>query len=1137
MFFVNWLNEHAIVLNTLILAALVAGSWLLGEWMSKVFRAPDYGWKFGCIFFALFASIVVIYRGWPPRLGIDLGGGTILVYRVDPTATDWHNDKMDSLVAAINERVNPGGQKEISVRSLGNDMVQIIMPAPSGATSEEKRVQAEEIKKIIRTTGALEFRIVATRRFDQTLIERAKATRLQSPGTEATRIIRSAKGKAIAEWCRVRDKEADKIVNDDAAIDIPDGKDKEGKETHHTEVLVLAPESESYNVTGKYIRDATAHLSQESAGYEVEFKFNPEGGQKFGRLTGEHVPLDNGAFHYKLAIILDHILMSAPNLNDRITDSGRITGDFDQKEAQDLADIINRGSLPAALNPNPEREMVTDPTLGADTIHQSLLAMLIAAIAVPVFMIYYYRFAGVVAVMVLTLTVIMLVAIMILVKAPFTLTALAGLALSVGMEVDNNVLIYERLREEIRHGAALRMALRNSFHRVGVVIVDANITHILAAAVLFYVGTEQVKGFAITFLLGALLSIWATMFVARTIFEVAERRRFIHKINMKEWIGHTTIDFMHWFRVCLTFSILITVLGLVVAVVRGKGLFDIDFTGGISVQTVFRQAADIKEIRAAIAKNEKALPDATVTNVQSQDEPKDHRFVFDTSNTNGNDVQKLIQEIFGNQLVTAQMTYEVTGTAGPLAEKPPEKPTEKPAAASPAASAPKVEPKPSVPPVDMSLPKPETKTTGAKPVEAKPAAPKATGAPPVTPKQSQSDLPPPNMVAMVGPEAVLLAQADTPQKKADVNPQAKTDATSAAKLDAKPQAKPEVKPKAAPETKPQPVPEAKPEAKPVSETPPSEPVATHPVHATLSFEVNVTKVQGANTVEQSQKAKYAKDKVNSLIEQALEARGIPAKSVQLDLKNSADAEAADQWEVTLQPVGAAKIALTPDKVKAVLDDVKSAVAKQAYFPGVDSMGSAVAKDTRFWACVALVLSWSLIILYLWIRFQGVAFGLAAVIALIHDVLVMLGAVAFSSYLALIPGVTTCTLIEPFKINLTIVAAFLTIIGYSVNDTIVVFDRIREIRGKSPTLTRQMVNDATNQTLSRTVLTSLTVLMVVVILYVAGGQAVHGFAFALIIGVLTGTYSSIYVAAPILLWLLHPKEMKVSTASGSSRQGA
>ena len=168
------------------------------------------------------------------------------------------------------------------------------------------------------------------------------------------------------------------------------------------------------------------------------------------------------------------------------------------------------------------------------------------------------------------------------------------------------------------------------------------------------------------------------------------------------------------------------------------------------------------------------------------------------------------------------------------------------------------------------------------------------------------------------------------------------------------------------------------------------------------------------------------------------------------------------------------------------------------------------------AIYALVASWICMIIYLWVRFQGVAFGLAAVVALIHDVFVMLGAVAVSIYVAPYLGFL---MIEPFKINLPIVAAFLTIIGYSVNDTIVVFDRIREVRGKDPDLTRKMVNDSTNQTLSRTLLTSFTVLLVVVVLYLFGGEAVHGFAFALIVGVATGTYSSIYVAAPILLWLV------------------
>ena len=168
------------------------------------------------------------------------------------------------------------------------------------------------------------------------------------------------------------------------------------------------------------------------------------------------------------------------------------------------------------------------------------------------------------------------------------------------------------------------------------------------------------------------------------------------------------------------------------------------------------------------------------------------------------------------------------------------------------------------------------------------------------------------------------------------------------------------------------------------------------------------------------------------------------------------------------------------------------------------------------AIYALVSSWVCIIIYLWVRFQGVAFGLAAVVALIHDVFVMLGAIAISIYVAPFLGFL---MVEPFKINLPIVAAFLTIIGYSVNDTIVVFDRIREVRGKDPSLTRKMVNDSTNQTLSRTLLTSFTVFLVVMVLYFFGGEAMHGFAFALIVGVATGTYSSIYVAAPILLWLV------------------
>jgi SecD/SecF fusion protein len=218
--------------------------------------------------------------------------------------------------------------------------------------------------------------------------------------------------------------------------------------------------------------------------------------------------------------------------------------------------------------------------------------------------------------------------------------------------------------------------------------------------------------------------------------------------------------------------------------------------------------------------------------------------------------------------------------------------------------------------------------------------------------------------------------------------------------------------------------------------------------------------------------------------------------------------------------------LPPETAKALLNKLKQQVAENPIFPASSNIGGAVAGNTQLLAIYALVASWVGIIIYLWVRFQGVAFGLAAVIALIHDVFVMLGAVAVSIYF--VAFIHYCSpyldflnflMVEPFKINLPIIAAFLTIIGYSVNDTIVVFDRIREVRGKDPSLTRKMVNDSTNQTLSRTLLTSFTVFLVVVVLYFFGGDALHGFAFALLVGVATGTYSSIYVGAPILLWLV------------------
>jgi len=200
----------------------------------------------------------------------------------------------------------------------------------------------------------------------------------------------------------------------------------------------------------------------------------------------------------------------------------------------------------------------------------------------------------------------------------------------------------------------------------------------------------------------------------------------------------------------------------------------------------------------------------------------------------------------------------------------------------------------------------------------------------------------------------------------------------------------------------------------------------------------------------------------------------------------------------------------------VLGELKLTLEKSPVWQSSNSIKGQVTVDTQLKAMTAILISLLGIVAYVWFRFQSLSWGIAAVVALVHDTLVMLGFIAMSYWMA---GVLGFMQVEEFKISLTIVAAFLTLIGYSINDTIVIFDRIREIRGKSPDLTRHMINESVNQTMSRTILTTGTVLMVVVVLYFAGGSGIHAFAFSMIVGALAGTYSTVFIAAPLLL-LLH-----------------
>ncbi|MBN1396145.1 MAG: protein translocase subunit SecD [Pirellulales bacterium] len=932
-------------LNLLAFLAMVFASFLLGGYLGKKLRMPDHGWKIGLILFSFLASAAVLTVGPKWHLGIDLSGGAYLVYQVDPAQKmPGKSVDMDELIRAVKRRVDPSGVKEINIIKYGNEQIEVTIP-------EVEEEEVERIKSLITTTGNLQFRILANTRRHKDLVERARSDAEQMKYLDAS-------GNLAAWWVPVKEGEVSSVLDDK---NIAVRKRKAGKR-EVIEVLVVA---DPYNITGAYLTNASAGADDKGRD-AVNFVFDSDGGDLFGELTGEYQPEKDG-FTHRLAIILDDVLYSAPGLEDRIYNRGIIRGNFTKEEVNNLVNVLKAGSLPAALAKEPISELYSGPSLGQDMIKKGTRAMIIASILIPLFMLWYYRFCGIVADFALLLNMMMLLALMLIFKANFTLTGFAGLALTVGMAVDNNVLVYERLREELARGAALRMAIRNAFQRASTTIVDANLTTLIAAAVLYVFGREQLKGFAVPLFIGVTLSMYTSIFVARAILDVAEKRRWITHVKMHSMVGHTNFDFLRWFPLAATVSVLFVVMAVAVSFQRGKDLFDIDFTGGVSVQMAFDRPEDIKYVRDELRGR---LPDLAVNSVkQEKDELGGLGFLVKTSEMSIKKVKHELAEAFGEKLTRNALAFTA----------------------------------------------PETIPTA----DAEPAAP--------------------------GKKPADNAEQPSPAEK---------------------------------KTKPDPF-------------------------------------AGGQRTELTFKSPINHLAVRQGLEAAMEQAGLSPDDVIYNISNDTYQEGEnqkyDQWRL--------KIMLPPQRVESLLEGMKAHLAETPVFPSSNEIGEAVASGTQTLAISTLTLSWVCIIIFLWIRFQGVSFGLAAVAALVHDVFIMLGAVAISAYLADYLGFL---MIDQFKINLPIVAAFLTIIGFSVNDTIVIFDRIREVRGKDPNLTREMVNLSTNQTLSRTLLTSFTVLLVVVILYIFGGEAIHGFAFTLIVGTVTGTYSSVYVASPILLWMVSKK---------------
>jgi preprotein translocase subunit SecD len=244
--------------------------------------------------------------------------------------------------------------------------------------------------------------------------------------------------------------------------------------------------------------------------WQTSFTLSPDGGKKFGRYTGEHV-------NDKLAVILDNQIVSVATINEKIEDSGRIMGLGSEEEATDLSRYLRSGSLPAGVKPLEENSV--GPSLGADSIHQGIVSGIAGLTAVVFVMLFYYRRSGVNAVLALVLNTIILLAAISYFHAALTLPGIAGVILTIGMAVDSNVLIFERIREELRTGKGVIAAVDAGFGKAWWTIVDTHVTTVVSCAFLFLFGEGPVRGFAVTLTIGLIANVFTAVFVSRTIFD------------------------------------------------------------------------------------------------------------------------------------------------------------------------------------------------------------------------------------------------------------------------------------------------------------------------------------------------------------------------------------------------------------------------------------------------------------------------------------------------------------------------------------------------------------------------------------------------------------------------------------------
>tara|TARA_R110002126_G_scaffold105905_1_gene240536 strand:+ start:2326 stop:5349 length:3024 start_codon:yes stop_codon:yes gene_type:complete len=677
-----------------------------------------------------------------------------------------------------------------------------------------------------------------------------------------------------------------------------------------------------------------AYPSQDQYGFPaVGFQIRDLKGNLFGLFTEAH----KGKL---MAIVIGGEIATMPNIESGLFGGGIIQGQYTHQEVQDMIQVLRSGSL--AIDPKFEAQETVGATLGQEYVKLGSTSAGIGLLVVLIFMLFYYRRLGVFAAISLIFNLVALLGAMAFIQATLTLPGVAGIILTVGMAVDANILIYERIREEQARGRKPLQAAKDGFAHAFSTIIDANLTTLITGFILMSVGTGPVKGFATTLCIGIITSVISALMLTRVLVHFQLDKGNVTSWSMMSIIKQSGVKFMSKAPIAAVFSTVVCIGGLsMFLMIDDKDKLGIEFMGGTSA----------------------------VVRTESPQSQEDMKAMFQPA-TNPN--------------LHAASTFSDSVTISPI----------------------------------LSSADGDGYTSFR--ITAKDDQSKADESGKISHEQVSGDL--------------RKWLADVLQKG------------------------------------------------PVSDIQ----IASGTATGTLYFE----------------KAHEAAD-----IGTALNAVGLVDASA-TRLEGSVPAYTFT-GQTTLTEVGV--LATRIQDINSRTDTSGNELRLANPVAELSSVSAQVVTELRDKALAAILLSLFAAVMYIRVRFAEYSFGIAAVIALVHDVLIALGALAIANMLGM----------QSAEINLSMIAAFLTIIGYSLNDTIVVFDRVRENMPRMKGSLEEILDKSINQTLSRTLLTSVTTLITVLLLFffnLGTGNVIEGFAFALIIGVLAGTYSSIFIASPALLWL-------------------